>query len=153
MTLRRPRRVDGFAYRGPYRYLLTFCTANRQPIFVAPQAANLVTQCVRQTAGEESFLLIAHCVMPDHVHLLVEGQSDAAELKRFMKIAKQRITYSLREKQGMKCALQEGYHDWVLRREESTEDFIRYILANPVRAGIVEDPEDYPFSGCIFPLT
>ena len=68
-----------------------------------------------------------------------------------MKIAKQRVTYSLREEHGLREVLQEGYHDWVLRAEQRTEDVIRYVLENPVRARLVEKPEDYPFSGSAFP--
>ena len=73
-------------------------------------------------------------------------------MRRFMKIAKQRVTYSLREEHGLRDTLQEGYHDWVLRTEQRTEDVIRYVLENPVRARLVEKPEDYPFSGSVFPL-
>jgi len=90
--------------------------------------------------------------MPDHVHLVVEGLTDAADMQRFVKIAKQRVVYSLREEHAVRDVLQEGYYDWVLRAEESTEDVIRYVLDNPVRARLVEKPEDYPFSGSAFPL-
>ncbi len=90
--------------------------------------------------------------MPDHVHLVVEGLTDNADLRRFVKVAKQRVVYSLREDHGVRDVWQEGYHDWVLRAEQKTEDVIRYVLNNPIRAGLVEKPEDYPFSGCAFPL-
>jgi REP-associated tyrosine transposase len=84
--------------------------------------------------------------MPDHAHLVVEGLTDAADMQRFVKIGKQRVVYSLREEHGVRSVWQEGYHDWVLRSDESTEDVIRYVLDNPVRARLVEKPEDYPFS-------
>jgi len=90
--------------------------------------------------------------MPDHVHLVVEGLTDAADMRRFVKIAKQRVVYSLREEHAVRDVWQEGYHDWVLRAEQRTEDVIRYVLENPVRARLVERPEDYPFSGSAFPL-
>jgi REP element-mobilizing transposase RayT len=84
--------------------------------------------------------------MPDHVHLLVEGTTESSDLRRFVKLAKQRsgAQYALRHR----CALwQEGYHDRVLRAEDDTRVMARYILANPVRAGLVEHPKDYAFSG------
>ena len=49
--------------------------------------------------------------MPDHVHLVVEGLTDAADMQRFVKIAKQRVVYSLREEHAVRDVLQEGYHD------------------------------------------
>jgi hypothetical protein len=42
---------------------------------------------------------------------------------------------------------QKGYYERVLRDEEPTTDIIRYIIANPVRAGLVIEPGDYPFWG------
>jgi putative transposase len=107
---------------------------------------------IRQTSEEEGFSILAYCLMPDHVHLVVEGLTDAADMRRFVKIAKQRVVYSLREEHAVRGVWQEGYHDWVLRAEESTEDVIRYVLENPVRARLVEKPEDYPFSSPIADL-
>jgi len=90
--------------------------------------------------------------MPDHLHLVVEGLSDDADLQRFVKIGKQRAVYSLRENHLVCNVWQEGFHDWVLRPEQTTENVIRYVLNNPVRAGLVERPEDYPFSWSKYPL-
>ena len=42
---------------------------------------------------------------------------------------------------------QPSFHDRVLRDDESDLHVLRYILWNPVRAGLVERPEDYPFLG------
>ena len=44
-------------------------------------------------------------------------------------------------------APQVGYHDRVLRRDESILEAVAYVLDNPVRAGIVPRSEDYPWSG------
>jgi REP element-mobilizing transposase RayT len=90
--------------------------------------------------------------MPDHVHIVVEGCTDAADLKRLVKIAKQRVVYSLRTEHQVRDIWQEGFHDWVVRPHQSTEDVVRYVLNNPVRAGLVEKPEDYSFSWSKYPL-
>ena len=42
---------------------------------------------------------------------------------------------------------QEGYWDHTLRDDESLLAIAAYIVLNPVRAGLVASPEDYPFSG------
>ena len=85
--------------------------------------------------------------MPDHIHLVMEGRTSEADLRRFAKIAKQRVVYSLREKHGLRGIWQEGYHDWILRLEQPIEEAIRYVLENPVRASLVEKPEDFGHSG------
>lgn len=84
--------------------------------------------------------------MPDHLHLLVEGQSDDADLVAFAKDVKQRVAYYyLRKHPGP--VWQKGYYERILRDEESTLTVARYILANPVRKGFVREPRDYAFSG------
>ena len=152
VTLRRPRRIEGFSYRGQYRYLLTFCTANRSRHFERGDLVATARSRFEQTSLEEQFSIVAYCFMPDHLHLVVEGLSDTADLRRFVKIGKQRVVYSLRVEQQTRGIWQEGFHDWVLRSEQSTEEVIRYVLNNPVRAGLVEKPEDYPFSWSKYPL-
>ena len=48
----------------------------------------------------------------------------------------------------MKCPLwQEGYYDRVLRQEEDVRHVARYIIENPVRAGLVVHPSVYPYLG------
>lgn len=83
--------------------------------------------------------------MPDHVHLLL-GAADSSFLPNFIKDFKQRTGYAFRQSYG-KPLWQKSYHDHILRAEEDCEAVASYILANPVRAGLVERPTDYTFSG------
>jgi putative transposase len=141
-----PKRVDGCSYLGPSRYFLTFCTQSRKRTFITATVVKLILEQIRRTCREQGFALLAYCVMPDHMHLLVAGTMESSDLRRFVKLAKQRsgAQYALKHR----CALwQEGYHDRVLRAEDDTRAIARYILANPVRAGLAEHPADYAFSG------
>ena len=90
--------------------------------------------------------------MPDHVHLLLEGVTEDADLRRSVKMAKQRSAHVLRAELGLTRVWQEGYHDWVLRSEQQTEDVIRYLLDNPVGAGLVKEWQEYPVPGTLYPL-
>ena len=90
----------------------------------------------------------AYCLMPDHLHILWLGlrpESDQRVAVRF-------IRKSLRPNL-LPCRFQKESYDHVLRGGESGRDGIReiafYILANPVRAGIVTDPDEYPWRGCV----
>jgi REP element-mobilizing transposase RayT len=86
--------------------------------------------------------------MPDHLHLLVEGTSDEADLCGFVSAAKHRGAYAARK--WIRGRLwQRGYYECVLRDEDHTRDVIRYILQNPVRAGLAKSPDEYPFLGGI----
>ena len=85
--------------------------------------------------------------MPDHVHLVLEGCHESSDLRRFVKVAKQRVSYVFRTELGIPAVWQEGYYERVLRSEEATDVIVRYVLDNPVRAQLVTRAEDYPFSG------
>lgn len=84
--------------------------------------------------------------MPDHLHLLIEATSERADLVAFAAEAKQRTAYRYRRRHAQ-VLWQKGYYEQVLRDDEATLTVARYILANPVRAGLVEEPGDYPFAG------
>jgi len=83
--------------------------------------------------------------MPDHLHILVEGLHEESDFRRFVKLFKQKSGYQWRRTSNQKL-WQEDYFERVLRREETTEKVIGYILNNPVRRGLVSSPEEYPFS-------
>ena len=131
---------------GPHRYFLTFCTRRRKRIFTTALAVDPVLEQFRKTAATEHFAIIAYCVLPDHVHLLVEGVHDNSDLRRFAKLAKQRAGASHAISTGERL-WQEGYYDHVLRDEEDTRGVARYVLENPVRAGLVLSPSEYPYLG------
>ena len=84
--------------------------------------------------------------MPDHLHLIAEGTDDSSDLRAFVSTFKQRsgFEHSRRTKETL---WQVGYHDRVLRRDEDLMKVVAYVLNNPVRAGLVKQPEDYRWSG------
>ncbi len=84
--------------------------------------------------------------MEDHVHLLVETESEVADLQRFVKLMKQRSGFRFSKRFGQRL-WQGSYFDRTLRSDEATEDAMRYILDNPVRARLVKSPLEYPFMG------
>ena len=65
----------------------------------------------------------------------------------FRRLARQRAAYHARHA-VVGPLWQGGYYERVLRREEKTETVVRYILDNPVRAGLVDRAEEYPYSWC-----
>ena len=84
--------------------------------------------------------------MPDHAHLLVEATRPDSDLKRFAKLAKQRAgaAYAL---SGRGRLWQEGYYERMLRDDDAPRNVARYIIANPVQAGLAVSPTQYPYVG------
>ena len=84
--------------------------------------------------------------MPDHLHLLVEGQSADADARRFIKAAKQYSGFHYRRPFGCRLWQRYGY-ERTLRSDEDTLSIARYILENPLRARLADRVEDYSFAG------
>jgi len=84
--------------------------------------------------------------------LLIEGQSEASDCKRFIARAKQYSGFYYKQKYGRTLWQRYGF-EHVLRDEELTPVVARYILENPLRARLVERIEDYPYVGSlVYPL-
>lgn len=88
--------------------------------------------------------------MPDHVHWLFQLGERAdlpTTIKRFKACSAQRVNDHLN-----RCGAlwQKAYYDRALRREEGVKDIARYIIANPLRAGLVENIGDYPLWDAIW---
>jgi len=86
--------------------------------------------------------------MPDHLHLLVHGQSETAQCKGFIALAKQYSAYYYSKECRQRLWQRYGY-ERTLRKDEDTLTVAQYILENPVRAGIVATVPDYPFVGSL----
>jgi putative transposase len=84
--------------------------------------------------------------MPDHVHLLLEGTADAADLRESVRVWKQLVGYAWKRRTNTQL-WQIGFHDHVLRERDDTRAIVRYLLNNPVRAGLVQAASEYPWSG------
>ena len=141
-------RLKSFDYTGFNRYFLTICTLDRHRAFVERSAVADVVSQLSQTSERECFSVPAYCLMPDHFHALLEGERVDANLQRFVRLFKQRSSFHWKRRTGNPL-WQRGYFEHVLRAEEDTFDVARYILDNPVRAGLVSRPEDYPFLGSL----
>jgi REP element-mobilizing transposase RayT len=105
-----------------------------------------MTAQIEQAFEPRQFAVIAYCVMPDHVHLLLEALADDADFKSTMRHWKQTTGYAWKQR-ARRRLWQEGYYDRVLRERDSDLDVVRYILDNPHRAGLTSDDEPYPYMG------
>jgi REP element-mobilizing transposase RayT len=86
--------------------------------------------------------------MPDHVHLVLESspECDIVTFVGQFKNLAQRAAWI----NGVEGAFwQKGFFDHFLRREEQLERVVAYVVENPVRRGIVEVWQNYPFAGSL----
>ena len=143
MHLRRLRRRQDFTYQGKHRYSLVFTVYQRRAVFTESEPVALCLSHILRAAADRAFAVLAYCCMPDHVHLVVQGTSEEANLPRFVQRAKQLSGYHFRHRRKL---WQDGYYEYVIRPHEEIDRVVTYVLQNPVAAGIVRNAQDYPFS-------
>jgi putative transposase len=137
----KPIRLAKQHYLGPRAYFLTPCAHDRIPYFRSSRIAKWLVESLQQTAIQQSFSLRAYCLMPDHLHVLVQGNSRSANLLCFVKTFKHKTTFHFRATTG-KTLWQISFFDHILRTAEDLSKTAEYILLNPVRGGLVKRPED-----------
>jgi len=86
--------------------------------------------------------------MPDHLHVIVVGTSSISDTLLVMERFKQRTGWWLRTN-APQFGWERSFHDRIMRNTEEYAARIRYVLNNSVRAGLVENWEDYPFTGAV----
>jgi REP element-mobilizing transposase RayT len=95
------------------------------------------------------FTLYAHCLMPNHIHLLIE--SAEVPLSKIMQAIQFSYTQSFNRRHKKVGHLFQGRYKAVLcQKDEYLLELVRYIHLNPVRAGIVKDPKNYNPNSTLF---
>lgn len=119
---------------------------NRSACFFAPGDYRLYVLHLRELAAALDCAVHAFCLMTNHVHLLVTPASSDA-CKALMRNLGQRYVQYINRTYGRTGTLWEGrYRSCLAQSARYVLACYRYIELNPVRAGIVVDPADYPWS-------
>lgn len=125
---------------------ITIAVKDRAPVFAKPAVAAAVVDLLQRHAAATGVPVYVWCVMPDHVHLVLEA-SPTCDIVTFVgqfKNLAQREAWRL----GVTGTFWQGsFWDHFLRADERLEHVVEYVLHNPVRAGLVERWWDYPYSG------
>lgn len=125
-------------------YLVTIATHQRVPRFASFPAARCVVGAMRHLQEIGRVRSLCFVIMPDHVHwLFVLGETtDLSSVINAMKAMASRRIHRLSLNAGQ--TWQRGFHDRAVRRDEDIRRIARYVVANPLRAGLVKEIGDYP---------
>ncbi|WP_065260986.1 REP-associated tyrosine transposase [Pseudomonas bananamidigenes] len=123
-------------------YLITTVVYRRRRIFEDWRLGRLLVNELRRCHERKWVNSIAWVVMPDHLHWLV--QLEEVGLERLMQTVKSRSTLTINRALKQRGAFwQTGFHDRAIRDDVDLKPYARYIVANPLRAGLVERIGDY----------
>jgi REP element-mobilizing transposase RayT len=124
-------------------YLLTTDTLDREPLFADFALGRLVVHQFRRTQELGLANSLAWVAMPDHFHWLIELKN--CSLRRLLGETKSLAAREVNRCTGTSGPIwQQGYHDRALRMEDDLVKMARYVVANPLRAGLVAKMGDYP---------
>jgi REP element-mobilizing transposase RayT len=125
-------------------YFITAVIRDRRPVFVDLRTARLVVREMRSLDDAGFVASLAWVVMPDHLHWLFQLGANAS-LEETIGLMKGRSSRLINKHLGEEGTLwQAAFHEHALRGEEDLREISRYIVANPLRAGLIASLADYP---------
>ena len=139
-------RLNDTNYIGRRAYFVTQCCDDRRKYFADSARCEWFLSRLRTLSAAHHFAIPAYCIMPDHVHLLVDGLLVTSDFLRFMKALKIKTSREFAV-EGKTPLWQKKYFDHILRPKESMDWVAWYIWLNPVRAALARAPGLYPFAG------
>jgi len=123
-------------------YLITTVTEHRWPVFRNLFLGRLLVHTLKE--NQRNATTLAYVVMPDHLHWLMQ-LDHRQPLSTVMSNIKSNSARCINQQLSRTGRLwQPGFHDHALRREEDLRNTARYVIANPLRAGLVSHIGDYP---------
>ena len=115
------------------------------PLFLRrPEIAVRIVDAIHRGAGTD-YQLHTWVVMPNHVHLLMTPNSDVSRIMQRIKGASAMECNRVMDRAGRPFWQRESY-DHMVRGPEEFERIARYIEQNPVKAGLTDSPERWPWS-------
>ena len=135
--MRQPRQMDSSRI-----FFVTTITARRQPIFRREATAKLLIETLSYYRDQGKYLLHEFVIMPDHLHALLTP-ADENSLERAMQFIKGGFSFRLKFRGPV---WQASFSNHRVRDLEDYVNHREYIRMNPVRAGLAERPEGYPYS-------
>ena len=126
-------------------FFVTTKTSMGRPLLQSERNATLFIEVLRWYVAARKFQIHDFVVMPDHVHLLLSLGSDMT-IERAMQFIKGGFSYRLRKEFGCPGEVwQHGFSEVRVEDETSLLQHREYIAGNPVKAGLADSPEQFPY--------
>lgn len=116
--------------------------------FDSLETVKAFTEILEEAAVNEKCRVPVYCFMPDHQHLILEGTDSGSDVWKVIVKYKQKTGYRACRTLGG-TIWQKDFYDHIIRKDENLVTQIRYILDNPVRKGVVQSWQEYPYKGSV----
>ena len=122
-------------------HFITFSCHGRAPYLVASEAKEVFLNTLESVRKRYDFSILGYVLMPEHVHLLI-SEPTVKPLSVALAVIKRSVSQKLPESPFWLPR----YYDFNVFTQAKRVEKLRYIHRNPVHRGLVEKPEDYPWS-------
>ncbi len=112
-----------------------------------PEIATEVADALQWQHRHNNFNLFCYCIMPNHVHFVAQLSDDLQPFNSIMKSIKNYSARQINKLLNLQGHFwQREYYDHVVRDGKEFERIISYVLENPVKAGLVDDWQQWPYT-------
>ncbi len=133
-----------------HQHFITFSCYRRRPYLDNDHARTVFLQILERLRHRHGVLIFGYVLMPEHVHLLL-AEPKQVKLENFFRALKTQTSKQLKGDRPQ--FWQFRYHDFNVFTHHKFTEKLQYLHRNPVKRGLVEKPEDYPWSSYCHWLT
>lgn len=119
---------------------------NREPIFAGDEDYSFYLECLQDAAKHHALSVHAYVLMTNHVHILVSPKTQGSIPKTLQSVGRRYVQYFNYSYERTGTLWEGRYKATVIDSDCYLLTCMRYIELNPVRAGMVEHPSEYPWS-------
>ncbi len=142
---RPPRLMSVFQKYDPPLFFVTFGTFNRKPVLAYAELHSRFLEFAERSA-ERDTAIGKYVIMPDHIHFFIRPARDH-RLGPTIGFLKRSLSGALKRSQVVAPHWQPGFFDHLIRSSKSYSEKWDYVVQNPVRAGLVDCSENWPYCG------
>lgn len=144
----RSLRLRDFDYASPgVAYHIVVGSHRSRDIFTEQSLNRRVIGILKTASRLHGYDLLAYCLMPDHLHVLVQAGESPRNLRDFVRRFKSfssATTRSVATPVATKIMLwQRGFYEHIIRKDEDVGDVADYIMGNPARKGLALEGQQY----------
>lgn len=145
-----PPRLTPFQKYDAPLFFITIGTFDRKPVLATDAVRNRFVAFGKEHSGR-GIAIGQYVIMPDHVHFFVR-LAPQYKLGSTVGFLKKALSVALKESGHSLQHWQSGFFDHMVRSAASYSEKWEYVYQNPVRAGLVESADQWPYAGQIVPL-
>lgn len=146
--IEKSHRLNKENYIGFVCATFTLCIKDKKIVFNRNDIVDKFIEILKNSCEKYEVKNWIYTFMPNHTHFILEGIHEKSDLWKCVVLFKQQ-TGDWFSKTMKNASWQKDFYDHIHKKDEDLINHIRYVAENPVRCGIVDSWEKYPYTGAL----